>query len=286
MTDPSVLKLEHSKHVKTLYWALVLLLFLVELILFRLAFSNYSEVGLAKSLWAFLISSTLPLGVLVRLILKVRPIVFAVYTVYPDQLNVQSGRRHMVIKYEDLYSVHFGVGWSRFFKGFQLKHQSGQSVRIFSTLDKSDVILDRINQLRPQFLSEKQLRSYRIQIQRTKISWQRFMELRFRLKLLAINGILPAIITSTLTWYYISPSDLTVLDFKWIDWFFGLLLLHLILILVLNTLEEQVLYLVYGAKVLEDDFQRNLDNEKVLRACGIAAYWALSGALLLALLQL
>lgn len=285
MDTALVHQLEHSKHLKTLFWTSLLIILVIELILFRLAFSNYSEIGLAQSLWAFLLSSTLPLGILARLLLQVRPIVFAVYNLYPSQLNVTSGSKHMVIKFEDLYSVKFGVGWSRFFQGYQLNHQSGQSIRIFSTLSKSDEILEQIIKLRPQFLSQEQLKKYRRQIQLNKISWQRLWELKGRFRTLTFNLVCIPLLVSGVTWFTGDPTGWIGIEFKWIDWLFGLFLTGFMISILLNSIEEKILHLLYSRQVLNEDFKRNLSLEKNLRVTFIILYWLLSLTLLIFLSQ-
>lgn len=276
MNSPLIRHHEHSRHLKSLfYWALILIA-LIELILFRLAFSRYDELGWARCLWTFLISSGIPLGILIRLLVKVRPVVFARYNLYENQLNVDSGSRHMVLKFNDLYEVSFDKGWSRFFQGYRLKHQSGQVVRIFSTLEKSEEILNQIQRQRPGMISDSSLETYKRRVRFHDISWSRLFERMKAFKLLFIHFVILPLFFSGLTWWFYQPVENLGFDLKWLDWFLLALLGHFVVVLLLNSLEERIVYLFYSKKILEPGFQRDLKLERIIRILFQVIYLSLS----------
>lgn len=267
-----------DQKLKKAFWLSMLFLVIVEVMIFRLSFKPIAEVGLARCVWAFVLSSLLPMGIGIRLLLRSMPLIFSRYRLYPDQLEVKAGTSNSIIRFIDLLKVEFKTASISLFKGFILCHESGRKIKILSSMPGSGQILEQIHEQRPGLIIERKYVSYQKSLKFSALAWERLADRSKNYGAIFFKYLLLPPAFAIAVYFLTLLPQVEGYDLVLFDWVLISLILHFSFGFLLNVISEKILNLIYSPTILNADFRKKESTERFVETIFNVLYCALSVA--------
>lgn len=241
----SVIKLEYYPVIRKIFWIIIFVLVIIELLIFRIHFAQLFSEGMLKGLISFLLLSSIPLGIFLRLMIFVRPRIFSHFELDANDFFICRAKKKNGIHYSQIKNVSISKLSPRFFGGFIIQLNTGQKLRFPSLLKHNELILKRALKYNKELIAEDKANHY-FAIQSMVIeSWNRIRRKLQNKSIIAIK-------------YFAIPLILSFIHSKTINSnvSFGELLLiyslaNLVYALIFNSIEERIYVSIYNAKGVE-----------------------------------
>ena len=157
---------------RIIFWTLVVIC----LIMIRINLVNYLEKNWIEIVIKLVLSISLPLSMIFRMQLFIKPRIFASYVLGNEKLMQRYKNRIREIEFKNIESIQFSMLSPRFFGGFIVKLKSGPKFMFLSLLPNNHVILEKIIESRPELLSSDRVKAYVTISRLVEISWGRIIK--------------------------------------------------------------------------------------------------------------
>jgi len=142
----------------------------------RINLVNYLEKSWFEIVIKLVLSISLPLSMIFRMQLCIKPRIFASYVLGNEKLMQRYKNRIREIEFKNIESIQFSMLSPRFFGGFIVKLKSGPKFMFLSLLPNNHVILEKIIESRPELLSSDRVKAYVTISRLVEISWGRIIK--------------------------------------------------------------------------------------------------------------
>ncbi|MEO0335784.1 MAG: hypothetical protein AAF202_05295, partial [Pseudomonadota bacterium] len=222
---------------------------------------NFMDMPAEETILRLVVACSVPFSVLLRLYFWVRPRIYSIYEIYPNQfIRVFRNQREMHM-FDEIEDVKISMLSPRFFGGFTVKMKNGKKTMFLSALKNSYKLLDLITEQRPELVEPTQLRNYLRMSRIVDVSWKRMKEKLTQWRVLILKLIALPLGLATLT-PMISPPEGASLILGWSQWVVIYAGVAVFLEIVLNSLEERFALKTVVWDSEREKFSRNLDSEK------------------------
>jgi hypothetical protein len=164
-------KIYYRPWVKKLFYASIFLIVITELIIYRLHYQKFESAGLVFGSLQFLIASGLPLGILLRLIIVIRPRIFSEFELHQDKLIIRLGKKESVIEFSQINSVSRTKLPAKFLGGFTLELQSGRKLYFSSIIKNEEFLLEALQKHSPNLLDGIKNKELILEVKETDRYW-------------------------------------------------------------------------------------------------------------------
>lgn len=261
------LTLSYRPIVKKLFWYVIAGSLLAEMVIIRIKYPEYKGGDVTSALIVILLASTVPFTILFRMLVIIRPRIFADYEVCDDRYYRKLGKKNDEIMFSQIESVRISKLSPRFLGGFTLRLKSGQKATFLSLLKGNEHLLERIVNINGSLLSRERVQTYKATCQLVEFSWQRIQEKLKNWKVLLAKYLVVPVL--------ISFSMKSLFSLKFVELWIIVTLSFVIFSLLLNHLEER-----FNNKHLlnrnDEVMQRDLKYEKQLALVFHSIYFVLS----------
>ncbi|MCB9026654.1 MAG: hypothetical protein H6625_10080 [Bdellovibrionaceae bacterium] len=255
-------KFYYHSLVKKIYKIFFIFLLLMCVIIIRWKLeSTISSENLLSNVINILLSLSVPLSLLVRLLFVVRPRIYSSYTFEGSTIIVDYLNNKKILDIKNIDDIVLTLLPPRWFGGFKVRFKSGQKLVFLSLLERNYQLLEYILKLRPELMPKNKASKYVKAAKLFKNSWERSLQ-RFKYRYLsAVKFLLiPILIAVIFTRHsYLISQKLS--HFENYLGLFTLVLFAVVLLQVfLTTFEDIVLHTT--AVENKDSFIVNPSAEK------------------------
>ncbi|MFK8137716.1 MAG: hypothetical protein AB8E15_05070 [Bdellovibrionales bacterium] len=222
-----------------LYYISLIALLLIELIIYRLHYQDYFQASFPLGVFQFIAASSIPLGILFRLLVFVRPRIFSKFTLQESFLSIDHGKKHSEIHFMEVAKIKPSILSPRFFGGFYLIMKSGKKFFISSVLKNSHLILENALKTNDS-LNEKKNQNLLQFYLFLDASWDRLSNRMRNWKVIVSKYIIVPLLGMALYQFLVQNSSERFLEnIHLLELFLGIVFLYILCNLLFYFLEER-----------------------------------------------
>lgn len=137
-----------------LYYSSLFILLIIELIIYRLHYQEFENAGMVFGSFKFLLASSVPLGILLRLFIVVRPRIFTKFRMDINSVFLKLGKKEDEIHFSQVKELKQSFLSPIFLGGFILTLNSGKKLYFSSIIKNEHLILEGLKKYSPKLLEE------------------------------------------------------------------------------------------------------------------------------------
>lgn len=159
--------------VKKLYWALLMILVLSELIVIRVNIFEIMQEDWVGAIAKIIVISTVVFSIFIRVWIFIRPRVHSIYKLHKTGLDIQFKKKLKHFEFSQIRKFRLTKLPARFAGGFEIELTTGQKFMISSLLTGCFEIFDRIYSERKDLVNEKDYEKLSNELKWLPLSWMR-----------------------------------------------------------------------------------------------------------------
>lgn len=164
-------KIYYRSWVKKLFYFSIIVILITELIIYRLHYVKFESAGLVLGSIQFLIASGLPLGILLRLLIVIRPRIFSEFELQTDKLIIRLGKKESVIEFSQIKSVNRTKLPAKYLGGFTIELQTGRKLYFSSIIKNEEYLLEALKTHNPKLFDDGKNKDLLLEVKETDRYW-------------------------------------------------------------------------------------------------------------------
>lgn len=195
-----------------LFWFSLLILLMIELIIYRLHYKDLESAGMVFGSVKFIIASSVPLGILLRLLIIVRPRIFTRFKLSINSLILFQSKKENEIHYSQVKELRKSFLSPIFLGGFVIVLNSGKKL-FFSSIIRNDyLILEGLKKYSPNLMPEDSFNELIISTKKIDSYWSHIQSKLKNPKYLGLKLLSSPITSLAVAYTLFSQSNPEKLD--------------------------------------------------------------------------
>lgn len=175
---------------KKLFFLVLFVLLLSELVIYRIHYKELESAGLVFGSFRFLLLSTVPLGIFIRMWIVIRPRIFSRFRIDGNSLFISLGKKENEVHFSQIKSLRPSLLPAKFLGGFRITLNSGKSLFFSSIIKNEFLLLQQIQKYSPNLLEGKSFQLLIEESKQTEKYWQHIYKRAKNIKYLAFRYLL------------------------------------------------------------------------------------------------